>query len=83
LTGIDYESKAPGFEALFEGQASGCRGQGENPITVGELTQHIKQQLYHGVESAIETKRLNSRKAPAFERMLYRRVFRKEALRLG
>jgi parvulin-like peptidyl-prolyl isomerase len=83
LDRIDYESEAPGFEALLKDKRVVAEIKGENPITVGELTQHVKQQLYHGVQSAVEAKRLNSRKAPAFEEMLYKRVFRKEALRLG
>ena len=56
---------------------------GETPITVGELTQHLKMQFYHGVESVIESKKLNSKKVSALEEMVYKRVFRKEALRLG
>jgi parvulin-like peptidyl-prolyl isomerase len=83
LKRIDYESKNPGFEALLEDKRVVAEIKGENPITVGELTQHLRQQLYHGVEMAIETKRLNSRKDSALEEILYKRVFRKEALRLG
>ncbi len=80
---IDYESKSPGFEALLKDKRVVAEIKGENPITVGELTQQLKQQLYHGVERAVETKRLNSRKDSALEEILYKRVFRKEALRLG
>ena len=80
---IDYESKSPGFEALLKDKRVIAEIKGENPITVGELTQQLKQQLYHGVERAVETKRLNSRKDSALEEILYKRVFRKEALRLG
>ena len=80
---IDYESKSPGFEALLKDKRVIVEIKGENPITVGELTQQLKQQLYHGVERAVETKRLNSRKDSALEEILYKRVFRKEALRLG
>jgi hypothetical protein len=83
LDRIDYESKAPGFEALLKDKRVIAEVKGEDPITVGELTQHLKQELYHGVETAIETKRLNSRKGPAVEEMLYKRIFRKEALRLS
>jgi parvulin-like peptidyl-prolyl isomerase len=83
LKRIDYESKGPGFEALLKDKRVVAEIKGENPITVGELTQQLKQQLYHGVERAVETKRLNSRKDPALEEILYKRVFRKEALRLS
>jgi parvulin-like peptidyl-prolyl isomerase len=83
LNTLDYEAKAPGFEALLKDKRAVAEIKGENPITVGELTQHLKMQLFHGVERAIESKRLNSKKAPALEEMIFKRVFRKEALRLG
>jgi len=83
LNTINYEAKTPGFEALLKDKRAVAEIKGENPITVGELTQHLKMQLFHGVERAIESKKLNSKKAPALEEMIYKRVFRKEALRLG
>jgi hypothetical protein len=83
LKRIDYELKAPGFEALLEDKRVVAEITGENPITVGELTQHLKMQFFHGVERAIESKKLNSKKVPALDEIIYKRVFRKEALRLG
>lgn len=83
LKRIDYESKTPGFEAFLEDKRAVAEIKGENPITVGELTQHIKMQFFHGIERAIESKKLNSKKVPALDEMIYKRVFRKEALRLG
>jgi parvulin-like peptidyl-prolyl isomerase len=81
--GIDFEAKEPGFEKLLEDKRVIAEIQGENPITVGDLTDGVRQQLYHGVERAIESKRLNERKTSVLDEMLYKRVFRKEALRLG
>lgn len=83
LKRIDYESKTPGFEALLKDKRTVAQIKGEAPITVGELTHHLKMQLFHGVERAIESKKLNSKKDAALEEMVYKRVFRKEALRLG
>ncbi len=83
LNSINYEAKTPGFEALLKDKRAVAEIKGENPITVGELTQHLKMQLFHGVERAIESKKLNSKKAPALEEMIFKRVLRKEALRLG
>jgi hypothetical protein len=83
LDGIDFEAKEPGFQKLLEDKRVVAEIQGEKPITVGELTDNLRQQLYHGVERAIESKRLNERKTPVLDEMLYKRVFRKEALRLG
>jgi hypothetical protein len=83
LNSLNYESKTPGFEALLKDKRPVVEIKGENPITVGELTQHLKMQLFHGVERAIESKKLNSKKASALDEIIYKRVFRKEALRLG
>ena len=83
LKRIDYESIIPGFEALLEDKRVVAEIKGENPITVGELTQHLKMQFFHGIERAIESKKLNSKKVSALDEMIYKRVFRKEALRLG
>ena len=83
LNALNYESKTPGFEALLKDKRPVAEIKGENPITVGELTQDLRMQFFHGVERAIESKKLNSKKAPALEEIIYKRVFRKEALRLG
>ena len=83
LDGIDFEAKEPGFQKLLEDKRVIAEIQGEKSITVGELTDSLRQQLYHGVGRAIESKRLNERKTPVLDEMLYKRVFRKEALRLG
>lgn len=83
LNSLNYEAKTPGFEALLKDKRVIAEIRGESPITVGELSQHLKMQFYHGIESAIESKKLNSKKASALEEMVYKRVFRKEALRLG
>jgi hypothetical protein len=83
LRRVDYESKNPGFEALLKDKRAVAEITGEAPITVAELTQHLKMQFFHGVERAIESKKLNSKKASALDEMVYKRVFRKEALRLG
>jgi parvulin-like peptidyl-prolyl isomerase len=83
LGGLDYESKEPGFQKLLEDKRVVAEIKGEKPITVGELTDDVRQQFFHGIERAIESKRLNERKIPVLEEMLHKRILRKEALRLG
>jgi parvulin-like peptidyl-prolyl isomerase len=83
LNSVNYEAKTPAFEALLKDKRPVAEIKGENPISVGELTQHLKMQFFHGVERAIESKKLDSIKASALEEMIYKRVFRREALRLG
>jgi hypothetical protein len=50
---------------------------------VGELTEALKFQFFHGTKMAVERKRLNAKKEQILDGMLHRKVFRKEALRLA
>lgn len=83
LKSLDFESKEPGFDKLLKDKRVLVEIKGEKPITVGEFTEYMKQQLYHGVERAVQAKRLNKKKAQALEEMFQKRILGKEALRLG
>ncbi len=83
LKSLDFESKEPGFDKLMKDRRVVAEIKGEKPITVGELTGYMRQQLYHGVELAVESKRLNNRKAKVLDEMIQKRTLRKEALQLG
>lgn len=82
LKGLDYESAKPGIEPLLRDKRVLADVRGEKPVTVGELTEQLKFQFFHGTKAAIERKKLNARKEQVLDGMLHRRVFRKEALRL-
>jgi parvulin-like peptidyl-prolyl isomerase len=83
LKGLDFESKEPGFEKLVKDKRVLVEIRGEKPITVGEFSEYMKQQLFHGIERAVEAKRLNKRKEQVLDDMLQKRILRKEAVRLG
>ncbi len=83
LDSINYDVTEPEFKNLLKDQRILAEIKGEKPITVGELTEALRQQLYHGVESALKSKLLDKRKSLTFEEMLHKRVFQKEALLLG
>jgi parvulin-like peptidyl-prolyl isomerase len=83
LKSLDFESREPGFEKLMEDKRVVAEIKGEKPITVGDLADYMRQQLYHGVERAIESKRLNEGKAKTLDDVLQKRILTKEALRLG
>jgi parvulin-like peptidyl-prolyl isomerase len=83
LKALDFESKEPGFEKLMKDKRVLAEIKGEKPITVGEFSEYMKQQLFHGVDRAVEAKRLNKRKEQILDDMLQKRILRKEALRLG
>jgi parvulin-like peptidyl-prolyl isomerase len=83
LDSISYDVKEPEFQKLLKDKRILAEIKGERPITVGDLTEALRQQLYHGVERALESKRLDKKKVPTLEDILYKRLFQKEALRLG
>jgi hypothetical protein len=83
LKSLDFDSKEPGFDKLLKDKRVVAEIKGEKPVTVGELAEYMKQQLYHGVERAVEAKRLNKKKDLTLDEVIDKRVLRKEALRVG
>jgi parvulin-like peptidyl-prolyl isomerase len=83
LKSIDYEADRPGMEALLKDRRVLAEIKGEKPVTVGEMTEELKFQFFHGTGLAAERKRLNTKKEQVLDGILHRKVFRKEALRLG
>ncbi|NWG76038.1 MAG: peptidyl-prolyl cis-trans isomerase, partial [Rubrivivax sp.] len=83
LNSVDYESRTPGFNALLKDTRVVAEVKGEKPVTVGELTEQLRFQFYHGAERAAADKRLNAKKEQVLEDILHRKLFRKEALSMG
>jgi hypothetical protein len=83
LEGLDYESKEPGFEKLLQDKRILVEIKDEKPITVGDLTTAIKNEFYHGIELAIEAKKINKKKGTILEDRLQRTLLLQEALRQG
>jgi parvulin-like peptidyl-prolyl isomerase len=83
LESLDYESENPGLESLLKDSRIISVVAGEEPVTVGVLSEKLKENFYHGFEGALEKKRVNKRKKDVLENILEERVFEKEALRLG
>ncbi len=82
LNSIDYESDSPGIEALLKDRRVLVEVKGEPPVTVGEMTEALKFQFFHGTTMAAERKKLNAKKEQILDGVLHRKLFRKEALRL-
>lgn len=80
---LDYESKAPGLEKLLQDERVVADIKGEKSITVAEFSRALKQKFYHGVNRAIESKKINARKYEVLEDLLQKRVLAKEALKQG
>jgi hypothetical protein len=81
IDGLDFESEEPGFEKLLKDKRVIVEVSGEQPITVGELTGALKQKFFHGVERAIESKRVNEKKYEILESMVEKRLLLQEALK--
>src|SRR4029453_6660783 len=59
-----------------------ARIEGEDPVTVKELTEALQAKYYHGAERAVAKKKLNIRKKDVLDGLLAKRAILKEAKRL-
>jgi cyclophilin family peptidyl-prolyl cis-trans isomerase len=83
LDELDYESREPGFDKLLQDKRVLVEIKDKNPITVGDFTQAVKNEFYHGIELAIDAKRINKKKIAILENILQRKLLLQEALRQG
>lgn len=80
---LDFEAKEPGFDKLLKDKRTLAHIKGDKNITIGDLTTALSEKFYHGVEREKKEKKLNDTKVPAFNEMLYKRLFDKEVAREG
>ncbi len=78
---LDYESAQPGFESLLKDERVIAEVIDGEPITVKEFSEALKQNFFHGVEKAIESKRINEKKNEVLEEIIQKRILLKEAYR--
>jgi parvulin-like peptidyl-prolyl isomerase len=83
LDGLDYSAAEPGMDALLKDTRVIAEIKGADPLTVGDLTDYLRMQFFHGGDAATQGPRLNARKAAAFDATLGRRLLNMEAIRLG
>jgi len=83
LKNLDYESPKPGFQTLLKDKRVVAEVEGEKPVTVGDLSENIKQKFYHGVDTAIKNKKINNKKTEILDEMIYKQVLTKEAFKKG
>jgi hypothetical protein len=83
LERLDFEAKKPGFEKMLKDLRTVATVKGEKPVTVAELAKALREKFYHGIETAIRGKELNSRKAEALDDLLEKRLFEKESAKRG
>lgn len=80
---LDYDSKKVDLPKLLKDKRVIARIKGEKPITVKDFTEQIKSKFFHGVERAIEGKKVNKRKQEVLEEMIDKILFKKEAIKRG
>jgi uncharacterized protein with PIN domain len=76
---LDYEAVEPGIDKLSTDRRILVKIKGQKPITVGEFTRALNQKFYHGVQRAIQSKRINQKKQYVLEDMLQKRILLKAA----
>lgn len=83
LKAIDFHAKKPGIQALLKDRRALVRIEGDQPVTVADLAQALSDEFFHGIDRAIQEKKVNARKTPVFENLVYQRLFNAEARRQG
>jgi hypothetical protein len=83
LKSIDYEAPKPGFDALLKDKRVVVEIKGAAPVTVGDLTDYLRMQFFHGSDQARQRKEMNAKKEAALDATLGRRLLNMEALKLG
>lgn len=83
LASLDYESREPGLEKLRKDERVVAQVKGGAPVRVKDLTEGIEKKYYHGMEGAIERKRVNEDLPQILDRILVERATLLEAKRLN
>jgi hypothetical protein len=78
---LDYESPEPGFSKLLKDKRVIAEIMGDEPITVGDLGEGLNRKFYHGIERAIQNKKVNKQKKDILETMIERKLLLQEALK--
>lgn len=81
--GLNYQAAKPGLDALLKDKRVLADIKGAAPVTVGDLTDYLRMQFYHGSDQARQFKKMDETKGTAFDAMVGRRLVNAEALRLG
>ena len=80
---LDFESEKPGIKKLLQDKRVIVEMKGYKPLTVADLTQAIQEKYFHGLETAIKSKQVNSKKFEVLDQILDKRIVGQEALRRG
>ena len=76
---LDYESDDQAMQRYLEDQQVLVKFHDGLPLTVAEFSQALKGKFFHGVKMAVESKKLNAKKAVVLEDILQKRILLMEA----
>lgn len=83
LKGLNYEDPQVTIDGLLKDKRFVANIKGGPPVTVGDLTDYLRMQFFHGTDQARQRKEMNERKEAALDAMVGRRLLNVEAVRLG
>jgi PPIC-type PPIASE domain len=83
LKSLNFETTPAKFAKFFNDKRSLIKIKGDKPITVALYTVALNAKFYHGVERAIQEKRVNAMKGDVLNEILARVLFLKEARAQG
>ena len=83
FSSLNYEAATPGVDALLKDKRIIAEIKGAPPVTVGDLTDYLKMQFFHGSDQVAQRKKMNEKKEDALDATLGRRLLNMEAQRLG
>ncbi len=83
LKSIDYEAAKPGVNALLADKRVIAEIKGGASVTVGDLTDYLRMQFFHGDDPARQHKEMNGKKQAALDATVGRRLLNMEAVKLG
>jgi hypothetical protein len=83
LNSLDYAAAKPGIGALLKDKRVVVEIKGGASVTVGDLTDYLRMQFFHGADQAKEGQRMNEKKVDALNATVGRRLLNMEALKLG
>ncbi len=79
---LDYGPKGAGIEKLMEDKRVLAEIEGEDPVTVGELSEALLDKFYHGIKN-LNSQKLAKAKNDAFETIMEKRLLHREAIKRG
>ena len=83
LKKIDFDAPKPGFEKLLKDKREVARIKGGKVITVGDLAAAVKKKFFHGIAEQLKNRKVDQKKLPVLDEMLYKQIYELEAKSQG